>query len=399
LSIESDIVHVVTMPQANVNDEEVTLVSWRVKDGQRAVAGEPLCEVETSKAVGDVPAPTNGVFRPVVEVGETVTIGQTIGYTGPSIKAIEQYLAEQNQIAPDTPPSNTNEGTKIVATAGAIELAQRCGIDIADVRSDGKVRRSDVERYLSEHPEIHQGKTPTPLSADSEVLPSSLAKGVIDEGQLSDHQWSIARHLAATQARLVPAHVVMDVAFDRAANWLADQRQAGRMAGPLPILLAAGAAAIGACPKLATFRLGRRVYRYPTVDIAYTARSTDSKLFTPVVRNVADRTLQELADECGRLNMVIFRGQLGSGDMSGGCLTVSALTDQPVRFHIGLQNAYQSALLTAGAIRDEVVLIDGQTSTRPVITLTCSYDHGLLDGWEAAMALEAAKTAIESVNV
>lgn len=398
MSDNPNIVQAVTMPQVNVNDEEVTLVGWRVKDGERAVAGEPLCEVETSKAVGDVPAPASGIFKSIVDLGDIVTIGQTIGYTGSSIEAIEQYLATQDQAASKVPSISINTGAKVEATAGAIELARRCGIDIADVRAEGKVRRADVEHYLSEHPEITRDQAYAPISADSEALPSSLAKAVSEEGQLSEHQWSIARHLAATQARVIPAHVVMDVAFDRAVQWMDTQRQAGRMMGPLPILLKAGAAAVEAYPKLTTFRLGRRVYRYHSIDIAYTARSADGKLFTPVVRNVADRSLDELADECGRLNMAIFRGQLEPSDMIGGCLTLSALIDQPVRFHIGLQNAYQSALITAGAIRDEVVLIDGQAVSRPVITLTCSYDHGLLDGWEVAAALEAAKSAIESLR-
>lgn len=387
------------MPQVNVNDEEVTLVGWRVNDGGQAVAGEPLCEVETSKAVGDIPAPNSGVFRPIVQVGDIVAIGQTIGYTGPSIEAIERYLAEQACSTADASSASMFEGTQVAATAGAIELARRWGIEIAAIRAEGKIHRADVERYLSEHPEITRDKACASLLADGGELPFGLAENVTDEGELSEHQWSIARHLASTQTRLVPAHVVMDAACSGAADWMAAQRQAGRMVGPLPILLYAAAAAIDACPKLATFRLGRRVYRYRTVDIAYTARSADGKLFTPVVRGAADRSLKALADECARLNMAIFRGQLKSGDMIGGCLTVSVLTDQPVRFHIGLQNAYQSALLTAGAIWDEITLVDGKVTARPVITLTLSYDHGLLDGWEAAAGLTAAKTAIEAVNV
>jgi len=399
LSVDSDTVLAVTMPQVNVNDEEVTLVGWRVRDGERAVAGEPLCEVETSKAIGDVPAPGSGVFRSIVEVGDIIAIGQIIGYTGPSIEAIEQYLAEQTSGLDNVPASGTAGDTQIVATAGAIELARRWGIEISAVRADGKVRRVDVERYLSEHPDITRGKAHASLSADGGALPLSLADIVTDEGELSEHQWSIARHLAATQHRIVSAHVIMDVTFNGASNWIASQRQAGHMVGPLPILLYAAAAAIEACPKLAAFRLSKRVYRYRKVDIAYTARSTDGRLFTPVIRNVEARSLEELADECARLNMAIFRGRLEPGEMIGGCLTVSALSDQPVRFHIGLQNAYQSALLTAGAIRDEVVLIDGQASTRPMITLALSYDHGWMDGWEAAAGLEAAKKAIETINV
>lgn len=399
MSVESNTVQPVTMPQVNVNDEEVTLVGWRVKDGGQAVADEPLCEVETSKAVGDVPAPSSGVFQSVVAEGDIVAIGQVIGYTGPSLEAIEKYLSEQTQSKADVSDSSATKHKKVEATAGAIVLARRWGIEITAVSTEGKVRRADVERYLAEHPELTQDQDHTFVLPEDDELPPGLTKAVADEGILSEHQWSIARHLADTQHRIVPAHVVMDAVCVGAADWIADQRQAGRVVGPLPMLLQAAAAAVGDCPKLAAFRLGRRIYRYHSVDIAYTARNADGKLFTPVVRDVASRSLEELADECTRLNMAIFRGRLEPGEMIGSCLTVSALSDQPVRFHIGLQNAYQSVLLTAGAIRDEVTWIDGQAASRPVITLTLSYDHGLLDGWETAAGLEAAKKAIEAIHV
>jgi len=191
----------------------------------------------------------------------------------------------------------------------------------------------------------------------------------------------------------------MDVSAERATCWLEAQRRTGRMTGPVPLLLHAAAQAAKACPRLVSFRLDRRVYRYRSIDIAFTARSPDGRLFTPVVRDVPGRSLTELADQCAALSMAVFRGQLEMAHQSGGAMTVSALSDLAVRFHVGLQNAYQSALLTAGAIRDEVVLVNNAPVTRPTVTLVLSYDHGLMDGYEAASALAAAKGALESLHV
>ena len=115
---------------------------------------------------------------------------------------------------------------------------------------------------------------------------------------------------------------------------------------------------------------------------------------------MAAAAVVELPPPAGaRLSMSVFSGQLDPRDMTGAAMTVSALSEQPVRFHVGLQNAYQSALLTAGAIRDEVILIDGKPTLRPTLTLVLSYDHGLMDGYEAATALTAAKTALENLEV
>ena len=378
----SPVVLAVTMPQVNVNDEQVTLLGWHVSDGGQAVEGQPLCEVETSKSVGDMPSPATGVFRPIVEVGAVVAVGRTIGYIGPSLEAIEQHMASLPRADEPQPGSTTSPETTVNATAGAVELARRHSLNLALIPATGKVRREDVERYLAEHPEP-QGEQARSVS---ESLPSVLVPLVDGGSDLSDHQWSVARHLAATQSRLVTAFVNMDVDMTASVRWLDAQRQAGRITGPLPLLLHAGAAAVRAEPKLASFRMGRKVYHYRDLAIAYAARSTDGRLFTPVVRSLDGQSIEDLARQCAALSMAIFRGQLKPADQFGACLTVSALSDQPVRFHVGLQNAYQSAILTAGAIRQAAAVRDGQVVVRPEMTLCLSYDHGLMDGWEAAAA-------------
>lgn len=383
------------MPQINVNDEQVTLLGWHVTDGRQVVEGQPLCEVETSKSVGDVPSPASGVFRPIVEVGAVVAIGQTIGYLGPSLEAIEHHMAALPRVPEPQVSDGVSLDTPLDATAGAIALARRHGVDLSLIAATGKIRREDVERYLAAHPE-HKDE---PLQTEGGSLPSLLAPLVEDDGELLDHQWSVARHLAATQSRLVSAYMSMEVDMTAARRWLDAQRQAGRIAGPIPLLLHAAAAAIRAVPRLASFRLGRRVYHYRDSAIAYTARSADGRLFTPVVRSADGQSVEQLTHQCTSLSMAVFRGQLKPADQLGACVTVSALTDQPVGFHVGLQNVYQSAIITAGAIREAAVAHDGKVGVRPTMTLGLSYDHGLMDGWEAASALDAARLALEGLNV
>ena len=399
MSDSADTVIAVSVPQVNVNDEEVTLVGWHVEDGGQIAAGEPLCEVETSKSTGDVPSPATGVFRRAAEVGQVVAVGQVIGHIAPSLDAIQKHLdARAGTSAATSPAAPTIRGLA-GATAGAIELARSYGIDISAIPAEGRVRRSDVERYLAEHLELQKRPAGAAPAATAEALPAALQSLVADEGDLPVHHWSIAQHLAATHRRLSAAHVAMDVSAERATGWMEAQRRTGRMTGPVPLLLHAAAQAARSCPALVSFRLGRHVYRYQSIDIAFTARSADGRLFTPVVRDAPGRSLTELADRCAALSMAAFRGQLDAADMAGGAMTVSALSDHAVRFHVGLQNAYQSALLTAGAIRDEVVLVNGGPITRPIMTLVLSYDHGLMDGYEAAAALAAAKDALESLQV
>jgi len=190
----------------------------------------------------------------------------------------------------------------------------------------------------------------------------------------------------------------MDVNMERAAAWVDAQRKAGTMTGLLPVILWATGAALKACPRLASFRLGRRVYSYHSIDVAFTARGRDGRLFTPVVRKVDERSLNQLVEECPRLTMALYRAQLTAEELTGGCLTVSVLDQQPVLFHVGLQNAYQSAVLTVGAIREAVVWSGGQAVPQPTATFVLSYDHGLMDGWEAASALDHIRRKIQDLQ-
>jgi pyruvate/2-oxoglutarate dehydrogenase complex dihydrolipoamide acyltransferase (E2) component len=398
--MSDDQVTAVAMPQVNVNDEEVALIGWHVADGGRVTAGQPLCEVETSKSTGDMPAPADGVLRRIAEVGQVVAVGQIIAYIGASLEAIEAYQNAHADESATTSLDTFARSDLVDATAGALALARSAGINISQIPAEGRIRLADVERYLADHPEKHKAPAAhAPSIIDDHKVPDTLRPLVDQKPDLDDHRWSIARHLAATQSHLIAAHVAMDVCMDRAVAWMDAQRRSGRISGPIPLLLHAAAAAAEACPHLLSFRLGRQVYCYKSIDIAFTARTPDGRLFTPVVRNLAGRSLDDVTGEVGRLSMAVFRGQLDAGDMTGGAMTVSALSDQPVRFHVGLQNAWQSALLAAGAIRDELTLADGRPVTRPILTLVLSYDHGLMDGQDAASALAAAKTALENLSV
>ncbi|MGQ9649963.1 MAG: 2-oxo acid dehydrogenase subunit E2 [Phycisphaerae bacterium] len=388
------------MPQINVNDEEVTLIGWHVADGREVAADQPLCEVETSKAVGDVPSPASGVVKQAAEVGDVIAIGQVFAYIGPSIEAIDAFIAAQGEISSRSDGVLTS-GLPVLgvvnATAGAIELARKYEIDLATVPASGRVRRSDVERFIAEKGLV--APTARPAAAHNVLsLPPALKDKVVDQGPLPDHLRSVGEHLARTQSQLVVAHVVMDVCAKGAAEWIEARRRAGVMTGSIPILLHAAAAAIAAEPRLRQFRLGGHAYAYRDVDVAFTARSGDGRLFTPVVRGVERFGLDDLAKECARLGMAVFRGGLTVADMCGACMTVSVLSEHPVRFHVGLQNAWQSAILTAGAIRDEVRMDEGRPVSVPVMTLALSYDHGLMDGWEAADALNAARSCIEAIR-
>lgn len=394
-------VHSVTMPQVNVNDEFVTLVNWLVDDGGRVSEGQPLCEVETSKSVGEVPSPRDGFLRHLAGPGDQVQVGEVFARIGAHPEDLDAPIegsgsaaadhAEEAQQAADHASISTPK-----ATAGAAALAREFNIDLKDIPHSGeRIRREDVEACLRDQTPA----VPTGSSGRADSVPQALA-GLVDPAEpVSEHQWSIARHLEETRSRVLPAHVMMDINADAALKWVAARQGEGVMTSLLPVLIHAAGRAVDEHSALASFRLGRYVYRYRGIDVAYTARNVKGLLYTPVVRGADHHGLDEISTECNRLNMAMMRKQLKPEEMSGACLTVSMLADHPVRFHVGLQNAYQSVLITAGSVREEVRLDDGRPVAVPMMTLALTYDHGLMDGQQAAEALATMKSSIESLHV
>ncbi len=393
-----DAVVAVRMPQVNPNDEELTFIGWKVADGSHVTGGQIICEVETSKSVADVPSPAAGVIRQAAQAGEVIRVGQAIAWLGASLEAIDARVTAEHREQSGSAASRPNPlagaptdpaSAAPAATAGAIELARRAGVNLGDVQAGGRIRTSDVQAWI----DAHQG-APTPRPAAENRLPSALQQLAHEQPQLSAHQWSIVQRLGAAAEQRIATQAAMDVDATQLVAWIAAKRAAGLMTGVLPALLRAAALAIREVPSLACCRNGRSVYRYNCIDLAFTARSRDGRLFTPVVREVDTLALDELAARCSELSMQAFRGQLAEADLLGACMTVSALDAQGVRWHIGLQNAWQSAILTCGAIREELHLLNGAPVAVPALTMALSYDHGLMDGWDAAQALQAARDAL-----
>src|SRR5437588_5836831 len=92
----------ILMPQLNVNDEVVQLGVWLVEKGASVSPGDLLCEVETSKALVELPAERAGVVFPIATANSSVKIGTPIGWLGSSLSEIESFLAEHKHAKPQS---------------------------------------------------------------------------------------------------------------------------------------------------------------------------------------------------------------------------------------------------------------------------------------------------------
>lgn len=376
-------VQAIRVPQLDVNDLDMELLSWSVEDGASVDVGDTLCVLETAKATFELEAEHAGVFSPSVAEDTSVRVGQIIGHVGASAEAIAAHRSAEE--ATDT--ESSDRLTRVTAKARA--LAEEHGLDAESIpHQGGIVKEKDVRRHL----DAGAGGAPAEDDRDAS-LPGWLAEALLDPEPLSRHRIAVGRQLTRTQSSVVAAQVETEIRLDAAAGVLDG---AGPNASVFHLVLQHAARALDVFPLLKSFRVGDTVRQYRSTDIAFTVAGRDRRLFTPVLRSAAQLDLDEVVTGCADLVLRIFRDEIGKQDLIGGCFTVSMLTGLPVTRFLALQNQYQSAALAVGSPREQVVLDDaGHPARSSVSTCVLTYDHAICDGYYAGEFLAALKRSVE----
>ncbi len=375
----------VNVPQLNVNDETVQFLGWLVDHGATVESEQAICEVETSKSTAELEAEQGGVLFRLAEPGATVDVGGRIALIGPSVAAIETFLAKEEAtktVEKEKTPGSKKPGT-VRATPSARALAKKEGVELAAVAAigvRGSIKESDVRRYLDQR---GQASAPTTVT-----LPKGLLAYLEDDGELSRHERSVAENLRYSTSNLLLTTLEADLDLTRINQGIAKAKQNKVMLSLLHVAMAALARTLPEYPRLISFVAGTKVYRYRTIDLAFVARTPDGRLFTPVLRGLEQQDLAATAKACLQATLNANRGILQPEDMEGACFTVSHIASARARNFVALPNRYQSSILAIAGQRSQVRLIDGGLAEVPVTTLTLSYDHALCDGTYAAEFLD-----------
>ncbi len=389
--MNAELVLPVVVPQLDVNDVELELVSYHVEHGALVEAGGGLCTLETAKATHELVAEHSGVVHRVAGERTTVAVGDVIAWIGPSAEAVRSFLDQRAQAPLDAP-----EG-ELRITPKAEALCREHGLDPERVPRKGTVlKEKDVERFLLER------GAPAPIEpADRTPLPDAVRALVLDQGPLPRHRAAIARHLAATQREVVLATVETDVeltAAEALLGELADGGDGGSV-NVFHLFVFHVARLLERYAPLRSFRHGGRLYRHARTDVAFTLVDPDRdyRLVTPVVRGAGTRSLREIATDCTDLTLAFYRGEIEPADLQGACFTISMLTGLEITRFTALQNQFQSAVLAVGSPRTVVVAdpAGGGFRACSVASLTLSYDHGVCDGYSSGEFLTDLKQVLE----
>jgi pyruvate dehydrogenase E2 component (dihydrolipoamide acetyltransferase) len=377
----------VVMPALEMAQENGKLLAWRKKEGESVSKGEPLLEIETDKAVVEVEAPGDGILAGVTaEVGAVIPVGETIAWLvapgeQPPAKAVTAAPAARATSAAQTVTAAPAQGRPAAAAGAAAQispkarrLAKELGVDIAGIQGtgpDGTITSEDVQATANAKGAAAPAAAAIATSA-AEPL-SQLARLMAER---TTQSWTSVPHFFLVQS--VDASALKDT-----QKKLSQGSAPGTAPTITDLLIKLIARVLEKHPRMNASWAGDGIRLNPEVNISV-AMAVKDGVVGAVIPKANKEPIASLSVLRRELTERARTGRLKPADISGGTFTLSNLGMYKVDAFSAIITPPQCAILAVGAIMDAVVPVEGKPGIRPMMTMTLSSDHRVVDGARAA---------------
>ncbi len=411
----------VIMPKVDMVMDTGTFVEWLKQEGEQVQKGDPLFIVLTDKANIEIEAPASGILAGLsAQPDDVIPVTEVIAYI---LEPGEELPDGAKSPPPDAPaapkaplpaagpePASVETARpepgygKIRATPAARHVAAELGIDLAQVPGKGprgRIHKADVlaladqQKATGEAPAV---KRPAPAAPAVEVpLPETGQKEVIP---LTGPRKIIADRLAHS-ASTAP-HITLSLHVDmteagrlRARVQELIEQKTGRRLSFTAIIARAVAAVLPRHPYLNASLDGDKIIVWEDVHVGIAA-SLEDYLIVPVIKEAQSKSLEQIASTLGDLVERARAKRLTPAEMSGSTFTISNLGMFGIESFTAIINPPETAILAVGKIVETPVSTESGLETRPLMNMTISVDHRVVDGAAAARFLAELKATLEN---
>lgn len=372
----------IRVPQLPESVSEAVLLNWHKQAGQFVKREECLIDLETDKVVLELPAPEDGALVEIVgKPGDVVISGQLIAYLDTEVKpeAVAPVAAAPAQavVAAVAAPVAASNGVK--AMPAAAKVAADNGVDLSNVAGSGRggrVLKEDVLNSMA-------GKG----SRIEERVPMSRLRKRVAERLLESQQ----TNAILTTFNEVNMKPVMDL---RAKYKDQFEKKHGVKLGFMSLFVKAALSALKQYPVLNASVDGDDIVYHGYFDIGIAVGSPRG-LVVPILRNAENMSIADIEKQIADFGKRAKDGKLALEELIGGTFSVTNGGTFGSMMSTPIINPPQSAILGMHATKDRAVVENGQVVVRPMMYLALSYDHRIIDGREAVLALVAIKDALE----
>jgi 2-oxoisovalerate dehydrogenase E2 component (dihydrolipoyl transacylase) len=406
--------YVVKLPDVGEGIAEAELVEWHVAVGDAVTEDQPIADVMTDKATVELPSPIGGtIARLGAEAGDVVAIGSDLVWIevdgGMSADAPEpepepERVAEREPPPPEavepataqeppvpSEPAAPAAGRRAQAAPAVRRRAAALGIDLAAIAGsgpDGRVVHEDLDRNLASS---RSTRTPR-AAAGSDEVESIKVVGL---------RRNIATRMQESKRRIPHFTYVEEVDVTELERLRAELNRRHEGSRPkltvLPLLMRAVVVAAGEYPQMnARFRDDDGIVeRHGAVHLGI-ATQTPKGLMVPVVSHAEALDVWSLAAEVGRLAAAARDGSVTLAELQGSTITITSLGALGGIVTTPVINHPEVAIIGVNKITTQPVFADGAWLPRQVMNLSSSFDHRVVDGFDAAEFVQHIRSLLET---
>ncbi|MCL6547643.1 MAG: 2-oxo acid dehydrogenase subunit E2 [Alicyclobacillus sp.] len=403
----------IKMPRLGITMKSGTIGRWLRHNGEFVQQGEPIFELETEKTTVEVEAQESGVLHIVVEDGVEVPVGTVVGVLAAEGEEVDPSAwtdggagSETHGSAGEGPAGAAAKaaGSASAQTGGAAKgtlsgsvaatahgsgaqprsvralprvrrLAAELGVDLSQVSGSGaggEITEEDV-RYAAAGKRVH------------EAVRTEVLTGV---------RKAMAENLARSWAEVPQFTQMVEVDASRMVEYRNRVRREGGSVGFTEMVLHAVAGALAESPDINVRYESGRVVQLKDADIGV-AVATERGLVVPVLRSLQGKSVSEIRAALQAVAERARAGTLVPEDFAGGALTVSNLGMYNVETGTPVLNPGHACLVFVGAVKEKPVVAGGGIVIRPMMGMSFTYDHRVIDGVQAARFTNQVRNALE----
>jgi len=448
----------IIMPKMSDHMEKGTVIRWLVAEGAQVGLRQPIVEIETDKAVGEVESPVEGILAGIrAKDGAVVPVGEVIAFVAKPGEKVPEFSPiageKETQAAPVAPaavPALAAEPSHILAAPAARRVAEELGVELALVRGTGpggrikeedvrafaeqrkappapeppketRILASPVARKMAEERGIDLAKvtgtgpggrithedvltyaeTSAKVAAPKPAAPATAPQEGVEWLELSTIRRITGERMTASK-QTVP-HFALTVEVDmskatRAREVLMDRiaAESGAKLSYTALLVKVVAAALKKHPLANAEFAGGRIKIHKSVNVGV-AVGVEEGLVVPVIHDADKKSLAEINGLLKSFQEKSATLKFAPAELSGGTFTITNLGMFGIDQFSAIINAPQSAILAVGSIANRPVALDEESvGIRPMMSLTLSVDHRVLDGVTGAKFLMEVKNLLEN---
>ncbi len=416
----------VLMPKQGQSVESCLIIKWNKKVGEKIKAEEPICEVETDKAVFEVVAPETGTMLNIFyKEGDDVPVLNTIAIIGQPGEKIdhlvpkktvsvseEEYVENQKAITSDESVKKTRpsfEAGLISISPVARRFAEKKGIDFSQLTGSGpggRIIKRDVEKAIPEQEQL--ATVADTAKTISDVTPPTKERDISFPGPVKEipvkgvRQLITERMLTSLQST---AQLTLNTSADASSllsyrKWLkSSPTKLGLDRITInDLVIYAVAKTLPRYTALNAHFFKDKILEFKQVHLGFAVDSPRG-LMVPIIHNAHLLSLKEIFKEARRLNTACQEDTILPDELNGGTFTVTNLGTMGIESFTPILNIPQVAILGVCSISLKPIMKDNEIKFIPHIGLSLTFDHRAVDGAPAAKFLQELNMVIANFDL